>query len=79
MLQGVVDCCFFTPDGGITVVDYKTDRVSAAQVPERAAHYRGQLAAYARALEEIFERPVTRCVLWFLHTGTEYEISLQTQ
>ena len=79
LLQGVVDCCFFTPDGGITVVDYKTDRVSAEQVPERAAHYRGQLAAYARALEEIFERPVTRCVLWFLHTGTEYEISLQTQ
>ena len=79
LLQGVVDCCFFTPDGGITVVDYKTDRVSEAQVPERAAHYRGQVLAYARALERIFERPVNKCVLWFLHTGTEYEISLKSQ
>ena len=74
-----MDCCILAPDGGITVVDYKTDRVTAAQVPERAAHYRGQLAAYARALGRIFERPVTRCVLWFLHTGTEYEILPEPQ
>ncbi len=79
LLQGVVDCCFLARDGGITVVDYKTDRVTAAQVPERAAHYRGQLLAYARALERILERPVTRCVLWFLHTGSEYEIPLEIQ
>lgn len=79
LLQGVVDCCFFTPDGGITVVDYKTDRVTPEQVPARAAHYRGQLLAYARALEAVFDRPVTKCFLWFLHTGTEYEISLETQ
>ena len=79
LLQGVVDCCFSAPDGSITVVDYKTDRVTVSQVPERAAHYRGQLMAYARALERIFERPVKKCVLWFLHTGTEYEIALKTQ
>ena len=33
----------------------------------------------AGALERIFSRPVRRCVLWFLHTGTQYEISLETQ
>ena len=79
LLQGVVDCCFEEPDGSITVVDYKTDRVSAAEVPARAAHYRGQLLAYAGALERIFARPVHRCVLWFLHTGTQYEIPLEKQ
>ena len=79
LLQGVVDCCFTEEDGSITVVDYKTDRVTAAQVPERAARYRGQLGAYARALVRIFRRPVRKCVLWFLHPGTEYEIPLENQ
>ena len=76
VLQGVVDCCFLEPDGSITVVDYKTDRVARADVPARAAHYRGQLLAYAGALQRIFSRPVGQCVLWFLHTGTQYEIPL---
>ena len=76
VLQGVVDCCFLEPDGSITVVDYKTDRVTRADVPARAAHYRGQLLAYAGALQRIFSRPVGQCVLWFLHTGTQYEIPL---
>ena len=74
LLQGVVDCCFREADGSLTVVDYKTDRVAASEVPERAARYRGQLAAYARALERIFVCPVRRCVLWFLHPGVEHEI-----
>ena len=76
LLQGVVDCCFVEADGSITVVDYKTDRVAPDEVPARAAHYRGQLLAYAGALERIFGRPVKTCVLWFLHTGTEYALPL---
>ena len=79
LLQGVVDCCFTEADGSITVVDYKTDRIAAAQAPERAQRYRGQLTAYARALARIFRRPVGRCVLWFLHPGAQYEIPLENQ
>ena len=78
LLQGVVDCCF-AEDGGITVVDYKTDRIDAAEAPARAERYRGQLLAYAGALERIFDLPVRRCVLWFLHPGAEYEIALENQ
>ena len=78
LLQGVVDCCFVS-DGAITVVDYKTDRVTAAQVPERAERYRGQVLAYARALREIFSLPVKRCVLWFLHPGAEFVFPLENQ
>ena len=77
LLQGVVDC-FFIDAGGITIVDYKTDRVPAAQVPARAESYRAQMLAYAGALRRIFDLPVRKCVLWFLHSGTEYEISLET-
>ncbi len=79
VLQGVVDCCFEAPDGSITVVDYKTDSVTPSEIPARAERYRTQLLAYAGALERIFSRPVRQCVLWFLHTGTQYEIPLKTQ
>jgi ATP-dependent helicase/nuclease subunit A len=65
LLQGVIDCWFSRLDG-ITIVDFKTDRVSAAEAPERAENYRGQLAAYAYALEELTGRKVTRRILWFL-------------
>ena len=75
LLQGVVDCCF-AEDGGITILDYKTDRIPAEQVPERAAHYRGQLQTYATSLERIFGLPVKHCILWFLHSGVEYEVEL---
>ena len=75
LLQGVADCCF-EENGGITLLDYKTDRVTAEQVPARAEHYRGQLRSYAAALERIFGLPVRHCVLWFLHVGTEYEVEL---
>ena len=75
LLQGVVDCCF-AEDGGLTVLDYKTDHVTAAQVPERAERYRGQLTAYAGALERIFGLPVKQCILWFLHCGTEHILDI---
>ena len=65
LLQGVIDCWFERLDG-LTLVDFKTDRVSAREAAERGERYRGQLAAYAYALEELTGKPVTRQVLWFL-------------
>jgi ATP-dependent helicase/nuclease subunit A len=65
LLQGVVDCWFETLEG-ITIVDFKTDRVSRAQALDRARSYAGQLAAYAYALEQITGKKVARKALWFL-------------
>ena len=74
MLQGVVDCCFETADG-LTVVDFKTDRVfSALEVRQRAEHYRPQLEAYSRALERVLEKKVVRRALYFLAAGETMEI-----
>ncbi len=64
LLQGVVDCWFETPEG-ITVVDFKTDRVDEESLPKRAAAYRPQLEVYARALSQVMGKPVTRRCLWF--------------
>ena len=75
LLQGVVDC-FFVENGGITVVDYKTDRVSADGARERAERYRGQLETYAKALERILGLPVKHCILWFLTPGVEIEVKV---
>lgn len=74
LLQGVVDCCFETPQG-VTVVDFKTDHVyTEAEVQRRAAHYRPQLTAYSGALERVLERKVCRRVLCFLNAGKTVEV-----
>lgn len=74
LLQGVVDCCFETEEG-LTVVDFKTDRVrSAEDVAQRSEQYRPQLEAYSLALERVFGRKVARRVLYFLPAGKEIEI-----
>ena len=74
LLQGVVDCCFET-DEGLTVVDFKTDRVkSDEELRQRTEHYRPQLEAYSLALERVLEKKVVRRVLYFLTRGTAVEL-----
>jgi len=68
LLQGVIDAWFAEPDG-LTIVDFKSDRVSASGAADRAESYRGQLAAYAFALETLTGQPVRRQILWFLRPG----------
>ena len=73
LFQGVVDCYYETLEG-ITVVDFKTDRVTKRSVAERAEHYRPQLEAYSRALEEITGRRVIRRVLWFFSLNQSVDL-----
>lgn len=67
LLQGVIDCWFEDADG-ITIIDFKSDRVSPKNVQERAENYRGQLSTYAYALQEMTGKPVVRQVLYFLRS-----------
>ena len=73
LLQGVVDCYYETAEG-ITVVDFKTDRVNEKTMVDRAAEYRGQLMAYSRALTEVTGKPVVRRVLWFFAADAGVEL-----
>ena len=68
LLQGVVDCALIEEDG-ITVVDFKTDRVTEETVLSRAQDYAPQVEAYANALSRIFERPVKEKLLYFFKLG----------
>ena len=74
LLQGVVDCFFETEDG-LTVVDFKTDRVNDQEAQaRRTEEYRAQVQAYSDALEKIFQKKVCRRVLYYFHTGTAVEV-----
>ena len=68
LLQGVIDCAA-EHGGKWTVIDYKTDRVTAETVQTRGEFYRSQVQAYADALTEITGKPVEQTVLYFLQPG----------
>ena len=69
MLQGVIDC-FLIEQDGITVLDFKTDYVTQETVYARAEEYRGQLDAYAQALERMYHLPVKEKLLSFFAVHT---------
>ena len=73
LLQGVVDCCYETPDG-MVLLDFKTDRVRKGEEERRAGRYRPQMEAYSAALAAITGGPVCERVLVFLATGREVHL-----
>lgn len=74
LLQGVADCCI-EESGLLTVVDYKTDRISPEEAPERARAYFPQIRAYALAMGRITGLPVRECILFFLTPGAAVSVS----
>ena len=73
LLQGVVDCALVENDG-ITIVDFKTDRVSQTTVASAAERYRIQVCTYADALQRIFEMQVKKKYLYFFRLGSFIEV-----
>ena len=65
-LQGVIDCLIETRDGFV-ILDFKTDRIKKGGAVEKPKQYRPQLAAYARAVHEIYGRPVRLRAVLFPH------------
>ena len=63
LLQGVVDCALIEADG-LTIVDYKTDRVTEDTVAELVDRYKSQVTAYADAMTRIYEMPVKGMYLY---------------
>ncbi len=66
LLQGVVDCALIEDDG-ITVIDFKTDYVTADSVEQVIDRYRSQIDTYADALARIFCRKVKARYLYLFH------------
>ena len=51
------------------VVDFKTDRVTRAEMSARAERYRPQLEAYSMALSRVTGKTVRERVLYFFSVG----------
>ena len=67
ILQGAVDLAF-VENGGLVIVDYKTDRV---RTPELLADlYAAQLMLYKDAMEECLGIPVKECLIYSIRHST---------
>jgi len=62
-----------TPDG-LLIIDFKTDNVTAEEVPERAELYRRQLELYGKAAGAVLKDKILGRWLYFLTPGCAVEI-----
>ena len=62
VVQGVADLVVLLPEE-IWLADFKTDEITANELPEKKRLYAPQLKLYALALEKIYSRPVTESFL----------------
>lgn len=73
IVQGVADLAVVLPDE-IWLVDFKTDHLSAKELPDKVRQYEPQLRLYALALGRIYQRPVTESWLHFLNLGRSVRV-----
>ena len=62
--------------GEIWLVDFKTDAIQGNELQDKTRFYEPQLKLYARAMCEIYRRPVSEAWLYFLGLGEAVEIEL---
>lgn len=81
LVQGVIDCILEDGQGNLTLVDYKTDRLSYEERrhPTLAAEalrkkHGAQLTYYAAAVREMFGKAPARTLLYSLHLGDTVEL-----
>ncbi|MGH2798862.1 MAG: PD-(D/E)XK nuclease family protein, partial [Thermoleophilaceae bacterium] len=74
VLEGFVDL-LYEEDGGLSVVDYKTDQLSAPEVEARLAEYGMQGGAYAVLVEKATRRAVSGVEFVFAAAGTSRRLA----
>ncbi len=77
IIQGIVDLLLDSPDG-LILVDFKTDRVSEGEWPERVERYRPQLRLYTLAVEKVLGRMPQRAYLYFLAHSKSIPVDLSS-
>ena len=65
LVRGVIDGVL-PGESGVEIIEYKTDRITPAEIDQRIRSYAHQLSAYAAAAEALFDRPVEKSWLVFL-------------
>ena len=79
-IQGVMDAIYVTADGSLTLVDYKTDRLTRAELRDPALarakllrRHSEQMRYYAEAAKRIFGQAPKRVLLYSLHAGRSFD------
>lgn len=71
LVQGVIDV-YFEEEDGLVLLDYKTDRVAEAE--ELRSRYHIQMELYARALEQITQKPVKERLIYSFALETSLKV-----
>ncbi len=76
LVQGVIDCIIEEADGSLSIVDYKTDRLTKEELENQAlaeeklrSAHEDQLCYYCLAAEKIFGKKPKRAEVFSLHLG----------
>ena len=76
LVQGVIDCIIERDDGSIILCDYKTDRLTKAELADRSLaekklrdKHTMQLGLYSLAVEKIFSKAPSRIEIYSLPLG----------
>ena len=77
LIQGVIDCLTWEDDGGVLLIDFKSDHISGVKVEALRERYRLQLELYSRAVEEIWKVKVKGKYLYFFDGGTVVSLDEQ--
>ncbi len=77
-LEGVVDQVLEEAGGSLTVVDLKTNRLAAGDVPRLAEYYRVQAMAYAVGVASWLDRPVQEVCLYFMQVDQAVTLPVTT-
>ena len=75
IMEGRIDL-LYEKDGGLWVADYKTDRITEAEVVGRMETYRPQAEAYTKAVRHAFGRTPAGFKLIFLRLGTSVQVTI---
>jgi ATP-dependent helicase/nuclease subunit A len=78
VLRGVIDLVFLESAGWV-IVDYKSERVEASDIPALVTYYKPQIEAYAKVWEEVVGQPVGEAGLFFTHTGRYVAVDRPTK
>lgn len=68
LVQGIIDV-FFEEDGGIVLLDYKTDRLAQGEEEKLKGRYAAQMECYAMAIEKAYAKPVKEILLYSFALG----------
>ena len=81
LVQGVIDCLLFRPDGSYDLIDYKTDYLTDEERrdPAKAAEklrsrHKNQLTYYAQACQKMIGHPPARILIYSLPLGDTVEM-----